>query len=80
MKETMLDVNGQIPDDKAYYRGLISNLGNTSLVRFYHNECQEDKELDKTHEGGPANYISRMLISSFKEMPQFFVVQSKFHF
>lgn len=62
----------------AQHRELISNYPNASLVRFFHDKCLEDADLDKTAEGGPANYASRMNIFSFRDMPQQFVVESKF--
>lgn len=70
MKEWLLDPNGQIPDEHAYYRGLISNYANASLVRFFHRECLEDAEYDKTAEGGAPYYAARMNIFSYAQMPQ----------
>jgi len=46
MKEWLLDTNGQIPDEHAQYRGFISNYANSSLVRFFHDECLEDSDFD----------------------------------
>jgi hypothetical protein len=39
MKETLLDTNGQFLEEHAYFRGLISNYANSSLVRFFHEDC-----------------------------------------
>jgi len=72
MKHWLVDVNGNIADEYAFYRGMILTdynysdedqiygTGNYTFVRFFPELCKLDKSLDKTSEGGFAVYKARL--------------------
>jgi hypothetical protein len=70
MKYWILDVNGQIPEENKFFRGML--YGNHTLIRIFYEKCLIDAQYDQSDIGGDPYYENRMNLYSSSIIPQQF--------